>query len=115
MSSANSELGSKLNEMGSLSEALSEAVKSASSAQQKKPAASRSPGFTSKDLALSFENQQKVIEKHLNELKLAMIGQAASANDRLSSETLKWSEDSEKRLLEALNRLQLQLCMSGKL
>lgn len=35
------------------------------------------------------------------------MGNAASATERLSLETIKRSEESEKRLIEALNRLEL--------
>ena len=63
-----------------------------------------SVGLTSKDLNTFFESQQRALEKHFSDLKLALVGHSAAASDRLAIETLKRSEESEKRLLDALNR-----------
>ena len=63
-----------------------------------------SVGLTSKDLNTFFESQQKALEKHFSDLKLALVGHSVAASDRLAIETQKRSEESEKRLLDALNR-----------
>ena len=63
-----------------------------------------SVGLTSKDLNTFFESQQRALEKHFADLKLALVGHSTAASDRLAIETLKRSEESEKRLLDALNR-----------
>ena len=61
-------------------------------------------GLTSKDLATFFESQQRSLEKHFSDLKHALVGHSTAASDRLAIETLKRSEESEKRLLDALSR-----------
>jgi hypothetical protein len=80
-------------------------VKSANSSQPEEPVSKAVPiGLTGKDLNIFFETQQKSLEKQLSDLKLALLGHTSSVSERLSIETIKRAEESEKRLLEALNR-----------
>ena len=98
-------MSSKLQEVNQISKTLSEAVKSANSSRPEKPVLNPvSIGLTGKDLNSFFESQQKSLEKHLADLKLTLLGQTSSSSERLSIETIKRAEESEKRLLEALNR-----------
>jgi hypothetical protein len=55
-------------------------------------------------LTSCFEAQQKTLEKHFNDLKLSVLGNVAMATEKWSLETVRKSEESEKRLLDALNR-----------
>ena len=80
-------------------------MKSANSSQPEEPVSKPVPiGLTGKDLNIFFETQQKSLEKQLRDLKLALLGHTSSVSERLSIETIKRAEESEKRLLEALNR-----------
>jgi len=109
--SSNSKVSDQLIEINKLSASLSDVAKSVSGSDKPVSKPVRT-GLTSKDLSACFEAQQKSLEKVLTDLKLTVVGGVAAAGEKVSVEAVKRSEESEKRLLEALNRFDFcQSCL----